>query len=325
MRKRNGALELYRFLLSLCVVAFHLNLLPGGYESVTFFFYASGYFLMQWFDRHGREQGVGAYMLGRIRRLMPFQLLAWLCYFLWENRGVTPDIAVLNAAAGLPNLLMADVFLQDGLIVIDNSWYITGMMTASLLIMLFLCRTEGRVRRILAPVLTVLLLCVRGTFYNNVQFIGPLPYILWTSLKSMAVGCWLYRLCGLLRRKAPDPRLSLAAAPAEALLAACLFLLMKREGADIHLPVCLLSALLLVSVMTLGSPLTRFLSNPFCLWLGGLSLPVYLMHGLFNRIRLEVFTAWEGVPAFLGVAGAAVLFAVITLPLANRAARALKK
>lgn len=93
-KKRNGEIDLLRFLLAAMIMLFHAGsfygdeLFPGGNLCVEFFFIISGYLMMVSIDRKnkdGRSETIGVettkFLQRKISALMPEYLLAWVVSF----------------------------------------------------------------------------------------------------------------------------------------------------------------------------------------------------------------------------------------------------
>ena len=171
-KTRNNLVELARFLFSLLVVGYHvqmawagdnLSIFEGGALAVEFFFLISGYFLARSIEKIGTTEGLrilpetGKFMWGKVKGILPvhFVAIVGIVIVILITRLSSASEMILN---GLPSVFlvhMAAVWNGSfNLALIVPEWYLSAMLVT----MLFLFPIGVMLRRKFKGVFTTLIL-----------------------------------------------------------------------------------------------------------------------------------------------------------------------
>ena len=120
------SLNLMRFVFSIIVVLFHVNILKNGYISVEFFFFLSGAFLYKKVNDPNREFNLHKYMKSRIIGFLPYTTITIfgtaLIYIIYNTLPLGDCIRLLERA-------LLESTLLDGFGIVGQSLTLsTGMM-----------------------------------------------------------------------------------------------------------------------------------------------------------------------------------------------------
>ena len=282
--KRNGVIELMRFLMSLFVVGYHTRLAADyggnsmfeyGYFAVEFFFVLSGFLLAGSLERaYASENNVfldtGKFMWKKVKALLPYHLTA-----------VVLMIAVLGAfdAAFLGERLASGgwtgIFLVQSFVVwttcegiVMQEWYLSTMLLVMLLVYPLSRLLAKKIKkRVFIP---VVLLCLLGVvaiavgFGTNWQFAWNFSVDL-RGFGEMCLGMMLFYLSRWMKGKELSRGADTALAVAEGACYVVAFVLMC-------LPFDIMGAIGIPVVMAV-------------------SLPLYILHPVVTELATRAFGA----------------------------------
>lgn len=313
--KRNGVIELMRFLMSLFVVGYHTRLAADygtnslfeyGYFAVEFFFVLSGFLLAGSLERaYATESNIfldtGKFMWKKVKALLPYHLTA-----------VVLMIAVLGAfdAAFLGERLASGgwtgIFLVQSFVVwttcegiVMQEWYLSTMLLVMLIVYPLSRLLAKKIKkRVFIP---VVLLCILGVvaiavgFGTNWQFSWNFSVDL-RGFGEMCLGMMLFYLSRWMKGKEISKGARTALAVAEGACYVIAFVLMCLPfdimGA-MGIPLVILLSAFAVTVSFSGhgipSPQGK-VGSAFCL-LGAVSLPLYILHPVVTELATRAFGA----------------------------------
>ena len=148
-KTRNNLVELARFLFSLLVVGYHvqmtwagnkLSIFEGGALAVEFFFLISGYFLARSIERIGTSDdkllpATGKFMWGKIKGILPVHIVAivGILIAILATRLNTAGEMIVN---GLPSVFLVHMAVvwnsSFDLALIVPEWYLSAMLVTML-------------------------------------------------------------------------------------------------------------------------------------------------------------------------------------------------
>ena len=142
--RRNQALEFYRMVFCFAVIMRHSrglgtsNAFSGGYLPVDFFFIISGYFLMQFFEKYGKNGSVSAkqYLWSRVRKIYPAFFVALVLSIIMTY--ITSKEAPLVQNWWYEFLVLDSFGFK--IKILSVAWYIGAMLVASLFLYFLLER-----------------------------------------------------------------------------------------------------------------------------------------------------------------------------------------
>ena len=320
--KRNGEIDLLRFVFALFIVCYHFNLdfqyglFVHGYIGVEFFFVVTG-FLMA---RHAKQLNLtGAapdlvaeetwrYLLNKVRSFYAYYLCAILVQvpvrsILVNHTG--PFRIVYEALRSLPTLTLSFMGLMrtDTGLYVSNTWFLSSMLIVILLLYPLLLRQFKYATALVFPLLSLFLL---GYLYANQGVIGLsgawMGFAYFGVLRAaaeMALGASLFQL-SCCNAFAQSPLLHPDRLPGRLLLTlfkyGCYAVVLAfgvgsflghpfEQGFDLHaLFFCALGVLLSFSDVGFRIPDCGLTRR-----LGRLSLPIFIFHGFIRK------TCWEAI------------------------------
>ena len=324
--KKNAEIELLRFLTALLIVGFHAGVLKGGYLGVELFFMLSGCLMAVSMQRYAAQPLLNHEQLNRetvdflkrkLKGFLPELLVTCPLFAAWYS-------VLLGVQGESPMILVANInnFVDDSVLLLRftglfpwsdyniASWYLSCMMLAScLLFPLF--RRCGYAPYLLAIALLLLgtivmqsaddwTVCCGVVYKYNIRAIG-----------GMAVGYFLYPAVQWLKALALKPwqRCALSAVKWGCFGMLCCYsaLMVPNEG-SILVPIAVMLIIIFAGV---GADSSLY-QNRVCLFLGRLSLPLYLSHLLFANPSFQGWLAAQGA----GEKGAVALVYALSLALA---------
>lgn len=301
MKKRNNAIEFFRFILC-CTVFFHHfkgygdgTAFSGGYLGVDIFFVISGFFLMKHFAEKetdlslSPERATFSYLQKRISKLIPHHVFSWLimavitilllrsysvsdvlCYGCWEF--------FLLKATGLGNNITVN----------GVTWYLSALVICSYCIYWILC-CEKKYRNnnaegftvIIGPFIYALVISWMWNTRNDLNYwVQSAPVFtggFLRGLSEMSLGCSVYAIVEALKKKCIScKQISIFATFFEMIGWFGVFVHMYGHSDKNDFIIPLFSALLLVSMCVCDSYFTRLLNNRISAFLGRISYPMFL-------------------------------------------------
>ena len=224
MTKRNTFIELMRFLFSILVVGYHLqmsmnndekNLFENGAVAVEFFFLISGYFMARSLEKMNQKNediplATYQFMVGKVKGILPTHIVAII--------GIILVTLILNFKgflhkmwAGLPSifLLQQAIFWKDKYkdALIIPEWYLSAMLLSMLFMIPVLLLLRRRFSGIKTTALTtgvfaVILVAVLAMmkFKFNTNFIYDFRAVI-----ELLVGMFAYYFAEFLAKKETLP------------------------------------------------------------------------------------------------------------------------
>ena len=317
-KPRNNLVELARFLFSLLVVGYHVQMtwgggsvrfFAGGALAVEFFFLISGFFLARSIEKFAADAeakilpSYGKFMWGKVKGILPVHLVAIV--------GIVVVILCtrLSEAGGMILKGLPSVFLVHMAVVWDGSfaqalivpeWYLSAMLVSMLFMVPIALLLRKKIKGVFVTLVLVgvllipLLICGFVTHWALPQnFVYDLR-----AWGEMCVGMFAYYLSTLIARKELKP----AAAKVLPVLEIVLYAIPIVLG-FVPFPVDYAYVTMIVAVTcTFGALSITFggkgvqIANPRLNaafgYLGGLSLAIYLFHpvfvSLFEYAHVEV-------------------------------------
>ena len=306
-KQRNNLVELARFLFSLLVVGYHvqmtwagskLSVFEGGALAVEFFFLISGYFLARSIEKIGTKEHfnplaeTGKFMWGKAKGILPVHAVAIvgiIVVILCTRLSSAGDIIV----AGLPSVFLVHMAVvwdsSFNLALIVPEWYLSAMLVTMLFMfpigILLRKKIKGVfVTLVLVGVLVVcMLVCGFSTKWAMPQnFVYDLR-----AWGEMCVGMFAYYLASAIAKKETSEKSS-KLLPAFEVILYCVPIVfgIVPFHADysyvtmIVTVVCVFGALA-ITFSNKGLQIQNEKINSLFGYLGGISLAIYLFHPVF--------------------------------------------
>lgn len=317
--KRIGEIEILRFIFCSLVIAFHCNTrivqqfsgvdyqllcAPKGYMGVEFFFILSGYFMAKSIIKiHAGNTPRGTaylrFLWGKYLAVLPFQLIAFIPIFVKycvDKKGFTFDM-VLRV---LPDLFLVQ---RSGVAYTDiNSvtWYISAMLIAMAVILPFAVRLGDLYLKYAAPLIAFLvygwLMHKNGCMGN----IGTWSFgydCVWRAIAGINLGIFANTCASVLSKYDYSKKERVFAHILRyvffAAAIAYMFFLMPKKY-EMWCVVLIFFALVLTFVFS--SRESKALNGKFAIFLGQMSLPMYLIQifviMIIKNYNLQLAPVW---------------------------------
>lgn len=303
--KRNGEIDLWKFVAAIYVVLFHSKafyqpaLFHGSMAlAVEFFFVVSGFFFASSVYRDGREfriRTIGRETVGflrhKIRGFLYYYLLGFGASFLLAILQYKTDLLSFPTVRDiLLEFLLLSSLTSTTCLIIPADWYLSAMLIAMLLLYPLFRYKKNIFSAAIAPVLGVggiiyLMyklgaIAARGEGFPSIELIR--------AVTSICLGVVAYRVSELLKKKEFG---RFGVAVCSALSAASVvgaFLLFLRMPKTLQ-PVAVMLSTVFVAISASGrSVFSRMFPAALCQKLGEFSLAIYLIHSAVRIVLLAL-------------------------------------
>lgn len=331
-KSRNGNIEFLRFIIIMGVVIHHYcGLAPHGYLGVDFFFILSGYFLMQQFMQKQDAKGSNAaqnaiqYTKQRYFKLLPYYIFAaGLAIMLNAIMGC--DISLGSFLKNnVWELFMLEGFgITDGLIV-GPGWFCSSLLIAGCAVYFLLSKNRAFYINLIAPfALMVTFVYMYHHFGNLNRWLQVDTIISTGTLRGFAelgLGCICFEIVSAVKPKIRR-RFMVCSALIEIIAIAfvmCVIYSAEMDGYDF---VCvLIMALAIVSFSLGNSILSSLLNNSFSVYLGKISVSIYLNHVVLAKINWFQLLSWSWTQSFFAYLGITIVFSCLSTEVVNSIVR----
>lgn len=308
MKKKNGEIELFRFVFSTFIVLNHFNnafdnfkFFPKGYIGVEFFFLISGFLMAMSGEKHaGIDRNIipsetYQFLKRKISNFYGYFFVSWLLLVLYVIIVERQSIAyiVKGLISVVPNLTLtrqAGFALPNESLALTGDWYLSVMILASLILYPIMLLSYKWSIRIIFPILGLFGLGLIQTQYETLIVVHQAEtFILlggmWRGLCEMALGAWGYAMVQIIKKydftKLSIVGLTIVKYSCMVPIILYIFLHSSDSYSIVMLIFCLGFVMLSFSGKTYGIQ-----GNYLILFLGKFSLPVFVSHGLLRRVGL---------------------------------------
>ncbi len=350
--KRNGKIEFARFIFAVIVMLFHIGrlALPANWRAfgiftpfkngafgVEFFFVVSGYLMAaSAFKAYDSKLPIGKetflFLSKKLMAILPIHLIAFIPIFIFSFYHYYENFeqATKFVLGSIPNFLL---ILRSGLLsqdVLNLEWYI-GQMLLAMFILYPLCKKYYEVfTRIIAPIASLMiigyLIQTFGSLGGNKVWSVLVSKTFLRAIAEICAGAFAFELCRNIKKLNFSTRQRVCLTVFEALLYLSVFYYTASElpGAYSGTFFVLISIAVTLSFsnVTYGS---RLFNNKFFYWLGGLSLPIYMCHGLTLTISNFYFTEYSPLARIFIFLGMTAAFVALSIPLEKLLRKSINK
>lgn len=318
--KKNGKIELMRFLFSIVVLLFHINLklwdnsmaiMEGvslfrrGNMGVEFFFLVSGFLMAKSISSRIRREGplqnsdtlgteTVCFLWRKIKGILPYHIpfclmMAWL---IWQTKSDDP----MELVRRLPSffILNRTGIMGKSACLLGVEWYLTSMFIAIAILYPLIRRHYDLMSRLVCPLAALLILgwmqMTSGYLSTSGQWDGLTFHCNLRALAELALGVTCYEVSTILVQKKFNVFQRLLFSLTELL---CYGLTFRYICSFLERTYEVYIVLLLIVAVTISFSQVGLLSktllfqNPICSFLGGLSLPIYLIQQFFlDSVRI---------------------------------------
>ncbi len=326
--RRNGKVELLRFLFCLIVVIMHSKTFTPdgdvpyffrGALGVDFFFFLSGFLMVNSISRMKDPVAAGSlgketkdFIIHKIRALMPNYVVAWLIgfvlYFIAKDH-----LSIIAGAKRLADTLWEVTFLQMagfGTVRVNGiDWYISAMLLAMFLLYPLARKYTNMFMHVIAPLAGIFIL---GYMYwkmgatptgvrteMGIAFKG-----MFRAVADVSLGAAIFPMVKKLKeiRFTGLGKAVLSIAELVVYILVFTFLLLAHNGKYDFVCVFLIWAGLILSMGHQGLAAGLF-DNAFCMWLGRFSLSLYLSHLYWGRMLGTIMDMKKAKGMFAAIRG----------------------
>ena len=298
---RNGWIDLWRFLASLCVICVHFNdqvraidlwpfttqLMPGGYLWVEFFFIVAGYYAIahvsRWPQGEAPERKIGAYMWKKYKFFLavagPYVVLEYVSNNAWAHLDI---VGWIRICLSMPTevLLLKGTNANPYSIAIAM-WFLSSLLIAMPIVLLLATRFSGAFKNylvwLLAPV------CY-GFVLRKHMMLGSVspPEGFLRAMAGLCLGAGLYYITEALHRYTftKRARVLLTVCEVGAMLGAFSLAAVDFIPADSRDMGFVQLVAVSLGITFLGQSGTSRIKSRVLTYLGKLSFPLYCWHSL---------------------------------------------
>ena len=332
-KARNGAIDFLKFLFALLIVVLHSRnfatgpgaLFPGGSIAVEFFFVVSGFLMAQsakrihLTDDFSTGPATARFIGRKIKGFLPHIYVAWVIAFFVKNFFSFESIATVFKR-GLFSLFELLFVTHSGLMVFRANaatWYISAMLLAMALLYPLLIKNRKLFLYLIAPLISIFLL---GWMLQSWEdgFVGPSRWLGFAhkgvvrAVGEIALGCVCYQLCTQLKRLTPTKLFSILLGIAEVgCYAFVVTYAFFRGHSSMDFVLLLILAVGITITFSQNSITASWFKSPVFPWLGMFSFDLFLSHGYWSNVMLDMFpnlTYRQIFPIYLLISFATALF-----------------
>lgn len=325
MKKRNGDLDLLKFLFAVMIVFFHAKkfavhesyILPGGSIAVEFFFIVSGYLMASAAVRKevcgNLAEDTVSFMKHKIKGLMPNYYVAFIIAFIVMHHNAKNWLSVMkDLPKAIWEILLVTGFglRKAGSIYNGPIWYLSAMLLAMFIIWPIMRKFKDTFFYIIAPFATFFLL---GVTYQQWKSFGAPSTWLGFCMKgtirafmAILLGCIVYQLAEIVKKIefTRFVRVLFTVVEWGGYLAIFVCSFFRGRGRQDWLELILLAICITITMSNVGFGAKCFQSSVFN-WLGVYSYSLYLGHGFWANSMVGLFpkmTYWQRMPIYLMLA-----------------------
>ena len=218
-KKRNGAIDFWRFVFSICIVLCHVIYLnsygkwieegkfwfAGFYIGVEYFFLVSGFLMAKSANKSEGINGYVQFILNKLRGFYPDYLFAFCLSILVMNLAKGPYIFVFPD--NLYDLALMQMFGLGGTnFIVGGSWYLSAMLISMAILFPVLCNKNKFeiFLRCGAPLVSLFLLGwlyrQEGTLAIAAQWNGFFAKGILRAIAELCLGCVAYDVVNILKK-----------------------------------------------------------------------------------------------------------------------------
>lgn len=224
VKKRNGTIELMRFVFCILVILYHINnrlelpvvhgftFFRNGKIGVEFFFLVSGYLMAAHAKREAASpllESTRNFMRRKLFGVLPFHLLTYFWCLLMTLVFLVPKglaAVAKTALTSLPNLFLLQKWGLETTEILTPEWYIAAMLWMMLLIYPLILRYRETFTKIACPLFAVFLIGYMTHLdgklggMNRFAFGNTVPKAYLRAFAELCGGVFCYEVTQFLRR-----------------------------------------------------------------------------------------------------------------------------
>ncbi len=327
MKKRNGEIDLLRFIFCIIIVIHHFNALYSfnmfqrGYIGVEFFFLVSGYLMAKHVERMRSSpetmpsvgDGTWKFIIGKIGSFYAYYVCAVLTQLVVRYviiNHMTIKTAVKSLLSSIPTFTLTFFGLDYSArsLYVGNTWYLSVMIICMFLLYPLLLKSYDTVSKVVFPLIALFALGYLFETYHSIvayeKWNGLCYEGILRGLGEMALGASLCPLSGylterfgwLLNSRKPGVKVFFTGVKLACYGVVLVFAWAHVLKGSFNLQAFLFCAIgVLLSFSNAGYTIP---DSAFTRYLGRLSLPIYIFHG-FIRWSCRDLLGTDPIPGWL--------------------------
>ena len=337
-RVRNGKLEIYRFLFAMYVLLFHYEkyfmgepslkngifvaLCPHGSIGVEFFFLLSGFFMAKSIYNLREKQSPAmrntvnpldglAFMWKKYIAIFPQHVVAFiLCFiaYVWYNGFAFPTM-LLKLVDSIPNFFLIQMSGMNFTNPNHVEWYLSCMLLAMFILYPFCKKYYHMLYKYITPILTIMVVgyCVQttGALTGVATWVGVTYKSMIRAVIELLLGGTTYELSKWIKERAEEHpnHMKICCTVIEIASLLCVSVFVFITAPKKYEAYALFLLFVLIAVAGSGVSFSpKVFHTKICLFLGQISLPIYLSQVAAIWIGMKL--GWEGIaplPIFLAM------------------------
>ncbi len=306
--KHNGIISFWKFMFSLMIIVFHLNvrtkyenpILKCGYIGVEFFFLVSGYLmakkaLNQKEDCSDIGEETFEYLLRKIKKFFPYMFVA---FFIALFTGIILDI--YNTKSKIINSIWNLFFLEvSGIkttLVIEPTWYISAMLISMLILYPLIRKYKKNFIYLIAPIIVLLIggwISYKYGTLNGWDYTGIVYKCLLRAFFELSLGAILYEISLNVENIKFNKFGKFCLTVIETLGYISIFIIANVSSGQYDFVALAIMSLSIIITFSKKTYFYNFANNNVFYYLERLSLPIYLNHCWIIDIIQKKFSYLE--------------------------------
>lgn len=314
MKKRNGEIDIFRFVFCLGIVALHFgntfpvtNWFQNGFIGLEFFFIVSGYLMAshaykllnggtQPFDSTQIPNETWRFIIGKVKSFFKYYIAAIVIqFFAWyvfiKKCSITTLFTYLYKS--IPTLTLTEMVLnlEDKALYVAGAWYLSVMIIGMFILYPILLKNFEWASKIICPLLGLFITgWIFHTFdmalhvYNN--WVGFAYVGILKGIAELSIGVACYALVPYIKKKASEARNQTMVALGVCIIKyGCYALSLAYCASLLPKPLELYAAIFVAIAVTLSFTQIGFFvqGNRLTNYLGKISLTIYIFHYVILR------------------------------------------
>ncbi len=333
MQKRNGEIDVLRFVFSLFIVIAHFSssfnfvYLKNGWIGVEFFFLTAGLFMAKSAKNiHVNKDGIAdqtwKFLIHKVKSFYIYFIVSVVLnvlirYIFIQHKTISQIWG--GAVKSIPTfgLFFFGTNSQDIGLNVPNTWFLSAMMISCLILYpLFLWNYHCSVKIVIPIVAIVLfgyLFTTQRTLALHGRFGKFITLGILRAIAEMGLGAILYELSGCIKRHNISGTRSKIVSVIKyfCYLQTILFTFRIYESKSYSLHAMLFCAIgLLVTYSERGIYIH---SNSFTTYLGRISLPIFMFHGIFRHAAREYYGDNISIEKYVVLIGVSIVICILLM------------
>lgn len=310
IRKRNGAIDFWKFVFALIIVQFHSSNFDvtkscpfiGGAIAVEFYFIVSGFLMAESIcKKNENEIVVGRdsknFIFHKIRGLCPEIFIAWGIGYVVQHLAlnhVTITMLIKDLISGIWDLFFLRESGLVGFRANPAAWYISAMILAMMILVPLFLKNRDVFLNVVAPILAVAILGYLSKTVGDLR--GPTEWMgicyrgLPRAIGELCLGCLCWSCCQKIKQKSYTKlaRVLFTVSEFSCYLGVIVWSY-GHKGSQMDFVMLLLFAVGVTLTFSGQNLIAGSFNNPFIYFLGKISFSIYLAHNYWSHFLIRMY------------------------------------